>query len=44
VRPLGIPTVLDRFLQQALLQVLIPIFEREFSPHNYGFRPKRSAH
>lgn len=44
VRPLGIPTVLDRFLQQALLQVLSPIFEREFSPHSYGFRPKRSAH
>jgi RNA-directed DNA polymerase len=44
VRPLGIPTVLDRFLQQALLQVLTPIFEREFSPHSYGFRPKRSAH
>jgi group II intron reverse transcriptase/maturase len=44
VRPLGIPTVLDRFLQQALLQVLTPIFEREFSPHSYGFRPRRSAH
>ena len=44
LRPLGIPTVLDRFLQQALLQVLTPIFEREFSPHSYGFRPKRSAH
>src|SRR5438128_6071147 len=43
-RPLGIPTALDRFLQQALLQVLSPIFEREFSPHSYGFRPKRSAH
>jgi len=44
VRPLGIEAVLDRFLQQALLQVLTPIFEREFSPHSYGFRPKRSAH
>ena len=44
VRLLGIPTVLDRFLQQALLQVLSPVFEREFSPHSYGFRPKRSAH
>src|SRR5687767_10815890 len=44
LRPLGIPTVLDRFLQQALLQVLTPIFEREFSPHSYGFRPRRSAH
>jgi RNA-directed DNA polymerase len=44
LRPLGIPTVLDRFLQQALLQVLTPIFERLFSPHSYGFRPKRSAH
>jgi group II intron reverse transcriptase/maturase len=43
-RMLGIPTVLDRFIQQALLQVLQPIFDPTFSPHSYGFRPKRSAH
>lgn len=43
-RSLGIPTVLDRFLQQALLQVLQPLFDREFSPHSYGFRPGKSAH
>ena len=35
-RPLGIPTALDRFLQQALLQVLQPLFDREFSPHSYS--------
>jgi len=44
VRKLGIPTVLDRFIQQALLQVLQPIFDPEFSEHSYGFRPKRRAH
>jgi RNA-directed DNA polymerase len=44
VRDLGIPTVLDRFIQQALLQVLQPIFDPSFSEHSYGFRPKRSAH
>jgi len=43
-RPLGIPTALDRFLQQALLQVLQPPLDREFSPHSYGFRPGKSAH
>lgn len=43
-RPLGIPTVLDRFIQQALNQVLSPIFEPEFSDNSYGFRPGRSAH
>lgn len=43
-RPLGIPTVLDRVIQQALLQVLQPYFEPQFSEHSYGFRPKRSAH
>jgi group II intron reverse transcriptase/maturase len=43
-RELGIPTVLDRLIQQALLQVLQPIFEPEFSPHSYGFRPGRRAH
>jgi len=44
VRKLGIPTVLDRFIQQALLQVLQPIFDPDFSEHSYGFRPKRRAH
>jgi group II intron reverse transcriptase/maturase len=44
IRKLGIPTVLDRFIQQALHQILSPIFEREFSEHSFGFRPKRSAH
>jgi RNA-directed DNA polymerase len=44
VRLIGIPTVMDRLLQQAIAQVLTPIFERKFSPHSYGFRPGRSAH
>jgi group II intron reverse transcriptase/maturase len=44
VRQLGIPTVLDRFLQQAMAQALTPLFERMFSNHSYGFRPGRSAH
>jgi RNA-directed DNA polymerase len=44
VRMLGIPTVLDRFIQQALLQVLTPIYEPSFSPNSYGFRPGRNAH
>lgn len=43
-RELGIPTVLDRFIQQALLQVLQPRFDPTFSQHSYGFRPNRSAH
>jgi RNA-directed DNA polymerase len=43
VRKLGIPTVLDRFLQQALLQVLQPRWDPTFSEHSYGFRPGRSA-
>jgi group II intron reverse transcriptase/maturase len=43
-RLLGIPTVQDRWIQQMLLQVLQPIFEPDFSEHNYGFRPGRSAH
>jgi group II intron reverse transcriptase/maturase len=43
-RELGIPTVLDRFIQQALLQVLQPLFDPSFSKHSYGFRPGRSAH
>lgn len=41
---LGIPTVLDRLIQQALLQVLTPIFDPTFSEDSYGFRPGRSAH
>jgi group II intron reverse transcriptase/maturase len=44
IRELGIPTVLDRFIQQALLQVLQPGFDATFSEHSYGFRPRRSAH
>lgn len=44
VRQLGIPTVLDRLIQQAIAQVLTPMFEEVFSPHSYGFRPGRSAH
>jgi RNA-directed DNA polymerase len=43
-RQLGIPTVLDRFIQQAIAQGLTPLFEPLFSPHSYGFRPGRSAH
>jgi RNA-directed DNA polymerase len=43
VRQLGVPTVLDRFLQQAVLQVLQRDWDRTFSPHSYGFRPHRSA-
>ena len=43
-RELGIPTVLDRFIQQALLQVLQPGFDPGFSEHSYGFRPGRRAH
>lgn len=43
-RKLGIPTVVDRWIQQAIAQVLTPIFEVQFSDNSYGFRPKRSAH
>lgn len=43
-RELGIPTVVDRVVQQAIMQVLSPIYERQFSSSSYGFRPKRSAH
>ena len=43
-RPLGIPTVRDRVVQAALVLVLEPIFERTFSEHSHGFRPRRSAH
>lgn len=44
VRKLGIPTVLDRMVQQAVMQVLQGRWDREFSEHSYGFRPGRSAH
>ena len=44
MRMLGIPTVVDRVVQQAITQVLVPIYERQFSTNSYGFRPKRSAH
>jgi group II intron reverse transcriptase/maturase len=44
MRQLGIPTVLDRFIQQALLQVLQPKIDPTFSEHSYGFRPNRRAH
>lgn len=44
VRKLGIPTVLDRFIQQCVLQVLQPRIDPTFSKHSYGFRPGRSAH
>jgi RNA-directed DNA polymerase len=44
VRPLGIPTVLDRLIQQAISQVLSPVFDPFFSEDSYGFRPGRSAH
>ena len=43
VRKLGIPTVVDRLIQQAILQVLQPVWEPAFSQHSYGFRPGRSA-
>jgi len=43
-RQLGIPTVVDRVIQQAITQVLSPIYEKQFSKSSYGFRPKRSAH
>jgi group II intron reverse transcriptase/maturase len=42
-RMLGIPTVIDRFIQQMLLQAMTPIWEARFSEHSYGFRPGRSA-
>ena len=44
VRKLGIPTVLDRFIQQAVMQILQCKWDRTFSEHSYGFRPGRSAH
>lgn len=44
VRKLGIPTVVDRMIQQAISQVLTPIYEEQFSDNSFGFRPGRSAH
>ena len=44
VRQLGIPTVVDRFIQQLVLQVLQPLWDPTFHPNSYGFRPGRSAH
>lgn len=43
-RKLGIPTIVDRVIQQAIVQVLTPLFEPLFSDNSFGFRPKRSAH
>ncbi|WP_336865650.1 group II intron reverse transcriptase/maturase [Peribacillus frigoritolerans] len=43
-RPLGIPTIEDRLIQQCILQVLEPICEAKFHPHSYGFRPNRRTH
>lgn len=44
LRPLGIPTVKDRVVQAAMLQIIEPIFEQDFLPCSYGFRPDKSAH
>lgn len=43
-RQLGIPTVVDRVIQQSIVQVLSGLYESQFSDHSYGFRPKRNAH
>jgi RNA-directed DNA polymerase len=43
-RGLGIPTVVDRVIQQAIAQVLSPVYEKQFSENSYGFRPRRNAH
>jgi group II intron reverse transcriptase/maturase len=43
-RPLGIPTVKDRIVQQAIRQIIEPIFEKDFSDNSFGFRPNRSCH
>lgn len=43
-RQLGIPTVVDRVIQQAIAQVLTPVYEKEFSPNSFGFRPRMGAH
>ena len=44
LRPLGIPTVVDRVIQQAIAQKLVPIYENVFSEYSYGFRPNRDCH
>lgn len=44
VRMLGIPTVVDRMIQQAIYQALSPMYEEEFDKHSYGFRPGKNAH
>ena len=44
IRQLGIPTVLDRLIQQAITQALTPVFEPQFSPSSFGYRPNKSAH
>ena len=44
MRKIGIPTVVDRVIEQAITQVLSPIYEEEFSENSYGFRPRRNAH
>ncbi|MDH4274306.1 MAG: reverse transcriptase domain-containing protein [Gammaproteobacteria bacterium] len=44
LRPLGIPTIRDRVAQMAVKLVIEPIFEADFCPSSYGFRPKKSAH
>ena len=43
-RPLGIPTVVDRVIQQAISQILSPIYERQFNDNSFGFRPRRGCH
>jgi RNA-directed DNA polymerase len=43
-RPLGVPTVLDRMIQQAIAQILNPLYDPGFSEHSHGFRPGRNAH
>ena len=42
-RGLGIPTVIDRVIQQSIVQVLSPIYEKKFNEHSYGFRPNKSC-
>jgi group II intron reverse transcriptase/maturase len=44
VRKLGVPTVVDRMIQQSISQILMPIYEREFSDNSFGFRPNRGCH
>jgi len=44
LRPIGIPTVFDRVIQQAMNQILTQVFDHSFSEHSYGFRPERGAH